>query len=94
MTEDVVAIQQLLHRYCFAEDSGTPDETVFLTSKVPQGASGGMNYPTVGQILPTEDPLLKLNFLGATVPERSEAVAIPRCRGVISGTAAHQNRVR
>jgi hypothetical protein len=45
MTEDVVAIQQLLHRYCFAEDSGTPDETVFLTSKVPQGASGGMNYP-------------------------------------------------
>jgi hypothetical protein len=32
MTEDVVAIQQLLHRYCFAVDSGTPDETVFLTS--------------------------------------------------------------
>ena len=29
-TEDVVAIQPLLHRYCFAVDSGTPDETVFL----------------------------------------------------------------
>src|SRR5207249_3718590 len=30
MTEDVVAIQQLLHRYCFAVDSGTPDETASL----------------------------------------------------------------
>lgn len=30
MTEDVVAIQQLLHRYCFVVDSGTPDETASL----------------------------------------------------------------
>jgi hypothetical protein len=30
MTEDVVAIQQLLHRYCFVVDSGTPDEASSL----------------------------------------------------------------
>ena len=30
MTEDVVAIQQLLHRYCFAVDDGTPDDVASL----------------------------------------------------------------
>ncbi len=30
MTEDVVAIQQLLHRYCFVVDDGTPDEVASL----------------------------------------------------------------
>jgi SnoaL-like protein len=30
MTEDVVAIQQLLHRYCFLVDSGTPDQVASL----------------------------------------------------------------
>src|SRR5262249_32114486 len=30
MTEDVVAIQQLLHRYCFLVDSGPPDEVATL----------------------------------------------------------------
>ena len=28
MTEDIVAIQPLLHRYCIVVDSGTPDEVV------------------------------------------------------------------
>jgi hypothetical protein len=30
MTEDVVAIQQLLHRYCFVVDDGTPDDVASL----------------------------------------------------------------
>ena len=30
MVEDVVAIQQLLYRYCFVVDSGTPDEIASL----------------------------------------------------------------
>jgi hypothetical protein len=30
MVEDVIAIQQLLHRYCFVVDSGTPDEIASL----------------------------------------------------------------
>jgi hypothetical protein len=30
MIEDVIAIQQLLHRYCFVVDSGTPDEIASL----------------------------------------------------------------
>ena len=30
MNEDVIAIQQLLHRYCFVVDSGTPDEIAGL----------------------------------------------------------------
>ena len=30
MTEDVLAIQQLLHRYCFVVDDGTPDDVANL----------------------------------------------------------------
>jgi hypothetical protein len=30
MNEDVVAIEQLLHRYCFFVDGGTPDEVASL----------------------------------------------------------------
>jgi SnoaL-like domain len=30
MIEDVIAIEQLLHRYCFVVDSGTPDEIASL----------------------------------------------------------------
>lgn len=30
MLEDVIAIQQLLHRYCFVVDGGTPDEIASL----------------------------------------------------------------
>jgi hypothetical protein len=35
MTEDVVAIQQLLRRYCFVVDDGTPDEVASLSTKPP-----------------------------------------------------------
>lgn len=35
MTEDVVAIQQLLHRYCIVVDSGTPDEVANLFHETP-----------------------------------------------------------
>jgi hypothetical protein len=32
-TDDIVEIEQLLHRYCFAVDSGTPEEVAALFSE-------------------------------------------------------------